>query len=53
MLQNPDKMCFTTLKELSRDVGVSEMTILNLCIVLGYSNYNEIKYEFRKYAAAK
>ena len=53
MLQNPDKMCFTTLKELSHDVGVSEMTILNLCTVLGYSNYNEIKYEFRKYAAAK
>lgn len=53
MLANPDTMCFATLKELSHEVGVSEMTILNLCSVLGYGNYNEVKYEFRKYAAAK
>ena len=53
ILQNPDKMCFSTLRELSHEVGVSEMTILNLCTVLGYANYNEVKYEFRKYAAAK
>lgn len=52
MLSNTDDMCFTTLKQLSAAVNVSEMTILNLCTALGYPNFNEVKYEFRTYAAA-
>lgn len=53
MLNNPDDMCFATLKQLSSEISVSEMTILNLCTALGYSNFNEVKYEFRKYASAR
>lgn len=52
MLRNAEEMCFITLKQLSADVGCSEMTILNLCTALGYGNFNEVKYEFRKQAAS-
>lgn len=51
MLQNPDAMCFVTLKDLCAATKVSEMTILHVCTALGYKSYNELKYEFRKYAA--
>ena len=53
MLRNDEEMCFITLKQLSADVGCSEMTILNLCTALGYGNFNEVKYEFRKQAASR
>ena len=49
MLENPDSMSFMTMKNLSGRTQVSEMTILNYCTALGYGNYNELKYEFRKY----
>ena len=53
MLRNAEEMCFITLKQLSADVGCSEMTILNLCTALGYGNFNEVKYEFRKQAVSR
>ncbi len=49
MLEHPEEMSFITLKDLSEETDVSEMTILNTCNVLGYKNFNELKYEFRKY----
>lgn len=49
MLSSPESMSFMTLKELSSRTGVSEMTILHACSALGLANYNELKYEFRKY----
>lgn len=49
MLENPESMTFITLRELSAEVGVSELTVLNACSALGYENFNELKYEFRKY----
>lgn len=52
MLDHPEDMCFTTLKQLSIDVKVSEVTILNTCSALGYSSFNELKYDFRSYVAA-
>lgn len=48
MLEHPDEMGYTTLKELSQEIGVTEITILNTCISLGYEGYNMVKYEFRK-----
>lgn len=51
MLADPQSMTFITLKELSAAVNVSEITILNTCIALGYENFNEVKYEFRKYVS--
>lgn len=49
MLANPESMCFITLRELSAETEVSEPTILATCSALGYENFNELKYEFRKY----
>lgn len=52
MIANPERMTFITLKELSQETQVSEMTILKACTWLEYSNFNEVKYEFRKYVSA-
>lgn len=41
--ENVEKACFLSLKELSQNVSVSEVTILNFAKKLGYSNYSEIK----------
>lgn len=49
MKDNVERMAFITLKDLSTDVGVTEMTVLNMCRTLGYSSFNEVKYEFRKF----
>lgn len=51
MVSDPHSMTFITLKELSAAVNVSEVTVLNTCIALGYENFNEVKYEFRKYVS--
>lgn len=48
MLEHPDEMGYITLKELSQELGVTELTILNTCTSLGYEGYNMVKYEFRK-----
>ncbi len=47
--ENIDTMAFITLKEMSKELGITEITILNACKVLGYNSFNEIKYEVRKY----
>lgn len=49
MLADPERMSFITLKELSTATHVSEMTVLNACSYLGYANFNDLKYQFRKY----
>lgn len=48
MLQNTDTLTFISLRELSQQTGVTEVTILNMCKMLGYNSFNEVKYEFRK-----
>lgn len=49
MINHVDKMSFITLKELSAETKVTEMTILNACAAFGYANFSEVKYEFRNY----
>lgn len=51
MLADPDRMSYITLKEISKDTGITEMTILKTCDSLGFASFSELKYEFRKYAA--
>lgn len=51
MMAHPEQMTFMTLKELRNQVNVSEVTILKACSDFGYENFNEVKYEFRKYAS--
>jgi DNA-binding MurR/RpiR family transcriptional regulator len=53
MLSDPESMSFITLKELSAATKISEVTILHMCSAIGYSNYNEVKYEFRKYLSVR
>ncbi|MCI9025656.1 MAG: MurR/RpiR family transcriptional regulator, partial [Dorea sp.] len=48
--ENIDTMTFITLRELSKELGVTEITILNTCKALGYKSFNEMKYEVRKYS---
>lgn len=48
MLCDPESMVFMTLKELASKASVSEVTVLNACSALGFNNYNDVKYEFRK-----
>lgn len=49
MLKDPHIMCFITLRDLSKALNITEVTILNACTALGFENFNELKYEFRKY----
>lgn len=49
MKSNIETMCFITLKELSNELGITEITILNTCKIIGYPSFNEMKYEARKY----
>lgn len=49
MLDHIERMSFLTLRELSKETGITPMTILNTCMALGYSSFNEMKYESRKY----
>lgn len=51
MLEDLERMSYVTLKEMSRETGVTEMTILKTCSLLGFSSFSALKYEFRKYAA--
>ena len=51
MVADPERMSYTTLKEISRDTGITEMTILKTCDSLGFASFSDLKYEFRKYAA--
>ena len=53
MLDNAEAMSFMTLKDLAAAVGISEMTVLHACTAWGYANYNELKYEFRKYISLR
>ena len=48
MIDHPDEMAYITLKDLSQNIGVTEITILNTCASLGYEGFTQIKYEFRK-----
>lgn len=49
MKENIETMAFITLKEMSKELGITEITILNACRALGYQSFNEVKYDVRKY----
>lgn len=51
MLEDPERMSYVTLREISQDLSITEMTILKTCSLLGFASFSALKYEFRKYAA--
>ena len=50
MLEDIDRMSYVTLKEMSAELNITEMTILKTCSILGFSSFTDMKYEFRKQA---
>ena len=51
MLDDIDRMSYITLKEMSGELNITEMTILKTCSILGFTSFTDMKYEFRKHAA--
>lgn len=47
LLSNPENVCYISLKELSEQNHVSEVTILRMCKRLGFENFIELKQAFR------
>ena len=47
LIENSNRVAFTTLKSLSKEVNVAEVTILNFCKKIGCNNFMDLKREFR------
>lgn len=47
MISHPEDICYITLKNLSKRLSVSELTILRMCKELGFESYVELKSAFR------
>lgn len=49
LLEHVTEVGYMSLKELSVNAAVSEVSILNFCTLFGFSNYVEMREEFRNY----
>lgn len=49
LLSNPENVCYISLKDLSEQSHVSEVTILRMCKRLGFQNFIELKQAFRSH----
>ena len=49
LLANPEEISYITLAQLSHQTGTSELTLLRFCQKLGYSNFLDLKEQFRDY----
>ena len=47
MLNNPDDCCYMTIRQLSKRVGVTEVSILRMCRNLGFEGYVDFREYFR------
>ena len=43
MLNNPDDCCYMTIRQLSKRVGVTEVSILRMCRNLGFEGYSDFR----------
>lgn len=48
LLLDPHQISFLNLKELSKTVDVTEVTILNFCRAIGLDSFSQLKQEFQK-----
>ena len=49
IIENPDEICFSSLKKLAEEIGVTETTIINFCKKTEYQSYAAIKTAMQKY----
>lgn len=49
IIDNPDEICFSSLKNLSEEIGVTETTIINFCKKTEYLSFAGIKTAMRNY----
>ena len=53
ILNHPEVVCYSTLRNLAERIGVSEVSVLNVCRKLGCSGYAEMKLVLRSYIAER
>lgn len=49
LIDKPSDICYVSLSTLSKNIGCSEVTILNFCQKIGLDNFVSLKDEFRSY----
>lgn len=49
ILEHPDEACFLSLKDFTKQVGVTEVTVLNFTKKIGLKNYLELKRDLQEY----
>lgn len=53
ILENSDRACFLSLKELSQQVDTTEVTVLKFTRYIGYESFSELKKELQAYISLK
>ncbi len=53
LLQNTDRACFLSLKDLSEEVSASEVTIIKFTRAIGCENYTDLKNELQRYISSR
>lgn len=48
LIQNEDDISFKTLKEISQENTVTEVTVINFCKAIGLESFSELKHQFQK-----
>lgn len=49
ILQHPEQCCFLSLRSFARQVGTTEVTVLNFCRGLGLNSYTDLKKALQDY----
>lgn len=53
LLQNTDRACFLSLKDLSEEVSASEVTIIKFTRAIGCENYTDLKNELQRFISSR
>ena len=53
MLNHPEAVCYDTLRNTAKRIGVTEVSVLKVCRKLGCSGYAEMKEVFRHYVGER
>lgn len=53
VLLNYDKIPFITISNMSKEIGVSDKTVVNFCTMLGFDSFTGFKNKFTKYVQSE